>query len=304
MPMKTVLSVVGVAAMAALATVAPAVAAQAQAQEAPRVEQAAPADGVIWRAEELLGRTIRTPAGDDLAAIDDLVINSDLGVVHVLVDIGGVAGIGDKPVAIALHELTLTPDGALILDTTPQQLAERPHYRFPESPTTGAIRPGREMPQTAAGIGAPGQGPQYMPGVSGSSAQRQERADLPGDTVRDTPLALILRHEGPGSREGNGRGDGDGATGYADREQYLQAAARSLEDFGRHLPDGHGVLAEKYATATHRLESLRSASEETWPTVLRNFRVSVAQLQDTWQQAQGGNGREDGREDGRSGGAD
>lgn len=282
------LSLLAVAALAGGPLTAAPAAAQ---QDTPQVEKATPADGVIWRAEDLLGRTIRNAKGENLGTIDDLLINSDLSVVHVLVDVGGVLGVGDEQVAIALHEMTLTPEDTLVLDTTPAELAERPQYRFPDSPTTGSVRPGAPMPQTAAGIGFPGQAPQYMPGTTGVSEERRQRAALAGDSVRDTPLGAILRRDPSCPQAGDG--DGDGAAGYDNRERYLQTASRSLKDFGQRLSGqrdtpGKASLMEKYTTATQRLESLQAASEEAWPTVLENFRVSVAQLQDNWQQAQAG----------------
>lgn len=220
-------------------------------QAGPARSQDRSADGLIWRAEDLLGRTIHNPKGENLGAIDDLLINSEHKVIHALVDVGGVLGIGDEQVAIALGELTVTPDGTLILDSTPAELAGRPQYRFPESPTTGAIRPGPQRPQAVARA------------AEATSAQ-------------DGPLAEIL-----GGRE---------APSFDGRDQFLRTATRSLDAFGQRLSEqqpaaDRQVLTEKYDTAVQRLESLKAASAQAWPTVLQNFRQSVAQLQDDWQQS-------------------
>ncbi|MFA7428881.1 MAG: PRC-barrel domain-containing protein [Rhodospirillaceae bacterium] len=250
------------------------------------------ADTILWHADDLIGKDIRSNNGEAVGSIKDIVINAPQGVIHVLIDVGGVLGVGDDRIAIGLHELVLTPDGTLIIDSTPEQVAARPQYRFPESPTTGAIRPGAETPQTAAGIGGPSQGPEYIPGTTpgpgGGSQVAEERAQIPGDRMRDTALGKVLRGggvTGPTSTEAD-------AT-FAQRDEYLTAANRRLQDFHqrietRSLEDKTAqALADQYSEAAGRYEALQSASEEAWPTALKNFRMSLARLQDNWQQAEG-----------------
>lgn len=253
------------------------------------------ADTVLWHAEDLIGKDIRARGDESVGSIEDLVINVPQGAVHVLVDMGGVLGVGEERKAIGLHELTVTQDGDLVLDATAEEVAARPQYRFPESPTTGTIRPGAEVPQTAAGQGYPGQGRQFIPGSDpgpGPASQAaQEREDIPSDQVTDGGLATTLRGgvTGPTSTEAD--------AGYDNRDAYLEAAQRRLTELQQEI-EGRALdeqteqeLTRQFEQAAARFETLEAASEEAWPTALKNFRVSLAQLQDNWQQAEGVPGR-------------
>ncbi|MGC2855044.1 PRC-barrel domain-containing protein [Novispirillum sp. DQ9] len=243
----------------------------------------ATADAVLWHAEDLLGRTIRNGQGDNLGSIDDLVLDARQGTIHALVDVGGVLGVGEERVAISLSEMTVADDGALVLDATPSQLAARPQYRFPESPLTGAIRPGRQVPQAAAGTGAPNQGSQFEPGIASRGEDAREPMQGPPDRVSPTPLGQAVRG-GPESA-------GD-SVDYARRDDYFREASQQIDALARRLnaqplgDDARARLAEQHAEAANRLDSLRSASPEAWPTALSNFRISLARLEQNTQQAE------------------
>lgn len=255
----------------------------------PAVQGPRRADTILWHADDLMGKDIRNARDETLGSVQDIIINAPQGAVHVLVDVGGVVGIGEERVAIGLHELSVTQDGALVLDSTADQLAARPQYRFPESPTTGSIRPGAKTPQAAAGQGQPSQGPQYVPGATSDveSEVREERAQVPDDAVRDTGLAQILRGgvTGPASTEAD--------VTFDNRGEFLDAAGRRLQDFHQRIetrpldPATEQDLAEQYEEAASRYQALQAASDEAWPTALKNFRMSLARLQDNWQQAEG-----------------
>ncbi len=248
------------------------------------------ADTILWHADDLMGKDIRTPGDETLGSVEGIVINMPQGAVHVLVDVGGVVGIGEDRVAIGLHELTLTQDGDLLLDSTADQLAARPQYRFPESPTTGSIRPGAETPQAAAGIGQPSQAPQGA-ALDSQSEIREQRDQRPGDEVLDTGLAQTLRGgvPGPTSTEAD--------VTFDNRGEFLDAAGRRLQDFHQRIetraldPAVEQNLADQYEEAASRYQALQAASDEAWPTALKNFRMSLARLQDNWQQAEGVPGR-------------
>lgn len=256
------------------------------------------ADTILWHVDDLMGKDIRNPRDETLGSVKDIVINLPQSVAHVLVDVGGVVGIGEDRVAIGLHELSVTQDGTLVLDSTADQLAARPQYRFPESPTTGSIRPGAEIPQAAAGAGQPSQGPQYVPGTTpdARSDVGEERAQVPADEVRNNGLAQTLR--GPTSSGGvTGPTSTEADVTFDNRDEFLDAAGRRLQDFRQRIetrtldPTAGQHLAERYEQATSRYQALQAASDEAWPTALKNFRISLTRLQDDWQQAEGVPGR-------------
>lgn len=250
------------------------------------------ATDVLWYAETLMGRDIVGIGGDSIGKVDDMVINVSAGTVHVLVDVGGVLGIGEQRVAIDLAELAVGADDTLVLDATPEQVAQRPQYRFPESPLTGAVRPGPQLPQTAAGIGDPRQGPQFVPGMANgpdTPPDRQPTATRPnggGDEVHDDALAEVLRA---------GRYGLDPSMGYDQRTEVLHAAEQSLEEMARRIEatevdaDTAQSLEDMRAEAAARFDALAQASPEAWSTAQRNFLVSLSRLDQQWQQAQADN---------------
>lgn len=124
-----------------------------------------PAGAVAWRVSELLGKPVRNSEGVVLGEIEDLVVDQREEVVHAIVSVGGFLDIGDKLVAVPFSRLRVDSTGTILLDTTEAQLAERPHFRFPDSPLTGPVRPGEEMPQKAVGKGDPDQPMESVPGV-------------------------------------------------------------------------------------------------------------------------------------------
>lgn len=67
------------------------------------------------RAGALIGADVTNAAGEDVGEVTDLMIGSDNKVSTAIVSVGGFLGVGDKLVAIALGDLTVTPnkDGVL-----------------------------------------------------------------------------------------------------------------------------------------------------------------------------------------------
>lgn len=239
------------------------------------------ADQLVWHGEELLGRDIRNPAGETLGSVEDFVIDPQTGRTHVLVDVGGVLGVGSQRVAVALSEMLVDGEGVLVLDSTEDQLAARHPYRFPDSPMTGAIRPGHELPQTAAGIGDPGQGPQFLPDATtgdwdaaqGIPHQQPVTRDN-GSRIHDDPLAQAIRGEGTPLIDADPN----------DREASLKAAAESMERLRAAVDQAdlddntQRILNDLHAEATERYRAAAEASPEAWPTTLHNLNVVLGRL--------------------------
>jgi hypothetical protein len=61
-----------------------------------------------WRAGKLIGATLTDTLGNSIGTVQDIVIDGDGKVVAVLVSVGGVLGLGESVVPIALRHLTIS----------------------------------------------------------------------------------------------------------------------------------------------------------------------------------------------------
>ncbi|MCW0183222.1 MAG: PRC-barrel domain-containing protein [Zavarzinia sp.] len=78
---------------------------------APGGEAAAPvASATDIRAGALIGAEVTNSAGEDIGKVTDLTIGDDHKVNAAIVSVGGILGVGDKLVAIALSDMSVTPD--------------------------------------------------------------------------------------------------------------------------------------------------------------------------------------------------
>ncbi|MFZ2870206.1 PRC-barrel domain-containing protein [Zavarzinia sp.] len=78
---------------------------------APGGEAAAPvASATDIRAGALIGADVTNSAGEDIGKVTDLTIGDDHKVNAAIVSVGGILGVGDKLVAIALSDMSVTPD--------------------------------------------------------------------------------------------------------------------------------------------------------------------------------------------------
>jgi len=86
--------------------------------------------------EGLLGKSIRTQNGEDVGEIEDVIFSRRGKVSHVLVDIGGFLGIGEKTVALNLNQLKLSDQDFALFTGTRNDLENMPEvdrYAFRRS---------------------------------------------------------------------------------------------------------------------------------------------------------------------------
>lgn len=76
--------------------------------------------------DEILGRQVVTKDGEKAGDVDDLLLNKDNQVTHVVVGVGGFFGFGAKPVSLPVQKLALADDNALAVDLTLQELEGLP----------------------------------------------------------------------------------------------------------------------------------------------------------------------------------
>jgi putative membrane protein len=78
--------------------------------------------------EEVLGSTVVNSAGEEVAEIEDIVLDANQKY-YAILSVGGFLGIGDKKVAIPLDQLQLGEDQVYLMSAqTEEQLEEMPEY--------------------------------------------------------------------------------------------------------------------------------------------------------------------------------
>jgi PRC-barrel domain protein len=101
--------------------------------------------------EGILGKSVRSNAGEDMGQIIDVIVKRDGQVRAAVIDFGGFLGVGSRKIAVEWGALRFPPDGKLdhvILDLTKDQVRVAPEYR-PGEPvvvlgSAGTVQPGPE----------------------------------------------------------------------------------------------------------------------------------------------------------------
>jgi sporulation protein YlmC with PRC-barrel domain len=90
---------------------------------------------ITWRASELKGADVKTPAGEKLGDLKELAIDSNGRVNYAAVSVGGFLGIGDRLVAVPWDSLTFSLGGdksdkkLITLASTKKQLETAPQFK-------------------------------------------------------------------------------------------------------------------------------------------------------------------------------
>ena len=82
-----------------------------------------------YSVEQLMGKDVVGPDGDEIAEVADLLVEADDRVRKVIVDVGGFLGIGAKPVVLDIAQLSRRGDSQdLHTSMTREQLEALPSY--------------------------------------------------------------------------------------------------------------------------------------------------------------------------------
>ena len=98
------------------------------------VEAAARTSYITWKASDLIGTAVKTPAGVELGDIKELAIDTQGNVCYAVLSVGGFLGMGDRLVAVPWSLLKFSVTGeknekALItLESTQEQLKGAPEF--------------------------------------------------------------------------------------------------------------------------------------------------------------------------------
>ncbi|HVZ03798.1 PRC-barrel domain-containing protein [Hyphomicrobium sp.] len=80
------------------------------------------------KVENLLGRDVKSAAGEKLGQITDVIVGRTGDVRAAVIDFGGFLGVGSRKVAVAWNALKFSKD-AIVVDMTRDQLRVTPEYR-------------------------------------------------------------------------------------------------------------------------------------------------------------------------------
>jgi PRC-barrel domain len=122
-------------------------------QEAPSITgDGTPATVIDDReVEGILGKSVRSSAGEDMGKIIDVIVKRDGQVRAAVIDFGGFLGVGSRKIAVDWGALSFPPNGAVdhvILNLTRDQVRLAPEYR-PGEPVVvlGAASPEQIKPE-------------------------------------------------------------------------------------------------------------------------------------------------------------
>jgi hypothetical protein len=85
----------------------------------------------------ILGKDVKSPTGEDMGRVVDVLADADGHVRVAIIDFGGFLGVGTRRIAVdwpLLHFNPAAGDKWLILSVTRQKLQSTPEYKDPSSP--------------------------------------------------------------------------------------------------------------------------------------------------------------------------
>lgn len=95
--------------------------------------------GAPFQASELNGSVVRSPTGEEIGEIQDLVLDSNGRVLYLVLHEGGIIGIGGRRIAVEWPALRRTEDGeSFVLRSSAEdleQVGELPGDSYPQTPT-------------------------------------------------------------------------------------------------------------------------------------------------------------------------
>jgi uncharacterized protein YrrD len=78
--------------------------------------------------ENLLGRDVKSAAGEKLGQITDILVNRSGAVRAAVIDFGGFLGVGTRKVAVSWDAMRFSKEG-IVVDMTRDELRVTPEYR-------------------------------------------------------------------------------------------------------------------------------------------------------------------------------
>jgi sporulation protein YlmC with PRC-barrel domain len=89
--------------------------------------------------EKLIGRSVTNAANEKVGDIKSVYVDKSGKVVSLIVGVGGFLGAGDKDVALAWTDVTVSEDGSVSTKLSKDRLKEMPEYKFTDSASRGKV---------------------------------------------------------------------------------------------------------------------------------------------------------------------
>jgi hypothetical protein len=106
-----------------------------QAMAAPAVSFSSEAD-----MKKLIGTNIKNTAGDTVGEVKSVVVDKSGKIQDVIVSVGGFLGVGDREVALAWNDLTVTDEGKHVTTAmTKDTLKSLPEYKYKQASYRGTV---------------------------------------------------------------------------------------------------------------------------------------------------------------------
>lgn len=124
-------------------------------------------------AQKLIGRNVKNASDETIGEIKSIHIGADGKVDQVIVGVGGFLGVGDREVAIAWNDLTISDNGErVVASMTKDQLKTLPEYKYSDPAYRGRV----------FGDRGPIAGPTRTGEVTPPATPREPAGTVPGRT--------------------------------------------------------------------------------------------------------------------------
>ena len=91
--------------------------------------------------DQLIGQRVKDPHGKELGDVENVLVAPDGKVAGLVVEWGGLAGLGANQVAVPWKDVQVAPDGKQVtVNATREQLEKLPKYD-PDVPAAGGVDP-------------------------------------------------------------------------------------------------------------------------------------------------------------------
>ncbi|HXF54358.1 MAG TPA: PRC-barrel domain-containing protein [Hyphomicrobiaceae bacterium] len=98
-----------------------------------------------YRASNLLNASLKNASGESVGDINDLLLDSDGKITHVIVGVGGFLGIGERDVALRFDQVQLSRDSnnrlSATASVTKESLKTAPEWKDPNANTSQTSSP-------------------------------------------------------------------------------------------------------------------------------------------------------------------
>lgn len=112
-------------------------------------------------ANKIIGMRVYNPNGDEVAKVKDVLIDPNGSIKGVVLNVGGVLGVGAKPVGLQWKEVDVEPSNDVVkVNYTKEQLEAAPRFETPDTAAQSdtSSQPAQPMtPSTPAPSSAPAQ---------------------------------------------------------------------------------------------------------------------------------------------------